>query len=117
MHIFTAVAQVKKNIKSYITSSLISSTEDKEISTLVSDRSQASEQTGPLDDDKALQELKSLGKALKALHLQIKFKQSSEEWIQVGLIMDRLLFSLYILFISVSFITIIIIWVRSYNTV
>uniref|UniRef100_A0A3B4XHL8 Uncharacterized protein n=1 Tax=Seriola lalandi dorsalis TaxID=1841481 RepID=A0A3B4XHL8_SERLL len=41
--------------------------------------------------------------------------QGSEEWIQVGLIIDRLLFALYILFILVSFITIIIIWRQSHN--
>uniref|UniRef100_A0A3B5QIQ4 Neurotransmitter-gated ion-channel ligand-binding domain-containing protein n=1 Tax=Xiphophorus maculatus TaxID=8083 RepID=A0A3B5QIQ4_XIPMA len=44
---------------------------------------------------------------------QHKGKQSSEEWIQVGLIIDRLLFGLYIVFISVSFITIIILWINS----
>uniref|UniRef100_A0A3Q3WAY1 Uncharacterized protein n=1 Tax=Mola mola TaxID=94237 RepID=A0A3Q3WAY1_MOLML len=55
---------------------------------------------------------------LKALHLQLTVRdgQNSEEWIQVGFIIDRLLFSLYVLFISVSIFTIIFIWVNSYNT-
>ena len=74
---------------------------------------------GPAVEDMAVQELKSLGKDLQALRLQVEQKmggsQSSEEWIQVGFIIDRLLFGLYVLFISVSFITIIIIWVKSYS--
>uniref|UniRef100_A0A3B4XVD6 Uncharacterized protein n=1 Tax=Seriola lalandi dorsalis TaxID=1841481 RepID=A0A3B4XVD6_SERLL len=72
-----------------------------------------------LNEDKALEELRSLGKELQALCLQLEQQQSgnqgSEEWIQVGLIIDRLLFALYILFILVSFITIIIIWRQSHN--
>uniref|UniRef100_A0A3B4H3F7 5-hydroxytryptamine receptor 3A-like n=1 Tax=Pundamilia nyererei TaxID=303518 RepID=A0A3B4H3F7_9CICH len=62
---------------------------------------------------------RKLGKDLQAIRLKVdqelKDSQSSEEWMQVGFIIDRLLFGLYILFISVSFITIIIIWVNSYN--
>ncbi|XP_071318237.1 5-hydroxytryptamine receptor 3C-like [Trachinotus anak] len=77
------------------------------------------EERGPVVEDKALQELRSLGRDLQALRLQVEQQdggsQNSEEWIQVGLIIDRLLFGLYILFISVSFITIIIIWVNSYS--
>lgn len=67
----------------------------------------------------AIQELKSLGRDLQAIRLhveqQMSSSQSSEEWMQVGFIVDRLLFGLYMLFISVSFFTIIIIWVKSYN--
>uniref|UniRef100_A0A672YJ38 Neurotransmitter-gated ion-channel transmembrane domain-containing protein n=1 Tax=Sphaeramia orbicularis TaxID=375764 RepID=A0A672YJ38_9TELE len=63
--------------------------------------------------------LRSLGKDLQAVRLLVEKHQggspSSEEWIQVGFVIDRLLFGLYILFISVSFITIIIIWVNSYG--
>uniref|UniRef100_A0A3Q3AJM8 Neurotransmitter-gated ion-channel ligand-binding domain-containing protein n=1 Tax=Kryptolebias marmoratus TaxID=37003 RepID=A0A3Q3AJM8_KRYMA len=68
-----------------------------------------------------LQELRSLSSVLRAIRSQMeqqqqqKEKQSSEDWIQVGFIIDRLLFGLYIVFISISFITIIIIWVNSYN--
>uniref|UniRef100_A0A3B3UTM9 5-hydroxytryptamine receptor 3C-like n=1 Tax=Poecilia latipinna TaxID=48699 RepID=A0A3B3UTM9_9TELE len=65
----------------------------------------------------ALTELKSLSRVLQAVRCEIeqqqKGQQSSEEWIQVGFIIDRLLFGLYIVFISVSFITIIILWVIS----
>uniref|UniRef100_A0A668VT58 5-hydroxytryptamine (serotonin) receptor 3B n=1 Tax=Oreochromis aureus TaxID=47969 RepID=A0A668VT58_OREAU len=71
------------------------------------------------DEDKALQELRSLGRVLQAIRLQVEQhlskSLSTEEWIQIGLIIDRLLFILYIIFITVSFITIIIIWVVSYN--
>lgn len=67
----------------------------------------------------ALQELRSLGKNLQAIRLQVEQQlrgsKGREDWIQVGFIIDRLLFGLYILFISVSFITIIIIWANSYS--
>ncbi|XP_030646983.1 5-hydroxytryptamine receptor 3C-like [Chanos chanos] len=39
----------------------------------------------------------------------------TQEWIHLGQVIDRLLFSLYILFISVSFIVILIIWLYWYN--
>ncbi|KAM9831441.1 5-hydroxytryptamine receptor 3C-like [Neosynchiropus ocellatus] len=65
-------------------------------------------------EDKALEELKNLSKDLQAIRVQVDRQingtKSSEEWTKVGFIIDRLLFGLYILFISVSFLTIIIIW-------
>ncbi|XP_030288243.1 5-hydroxytryptamine receptor 3A-like [Sparus aurata] len=74
---------------------------------------------GPAADSLAVQELRSLGRDLQAIRLQVEQQQgdskSSEEWMQVGFIIDRLLFGVYILFISVSFITIMIIWSNSYN--
>uniref|UniRef100_A0A3Q2TZU7 Neurotransmitter-gated ion-channel ligand-binding domain-containing protein n=1 Tax=Fundulus heteroclitus TaxID=8078 RepID=A0A3Q2TZU7_FUNHE len=74
---------------------------------------------GSAEEDEALQELKSLSHVLQAIRSEVeqqqKETQSSEEWIQVGFIIDRLLFGLYIVFISVSFITIIIVWVNSYS--
>ncbi|XP_037326695.2 5-hydroxytryptamine receptor 3E-like [Pungitius pungitius] len=80
---------------------------------------EVSQQKGPLDEDEARQELRSIGSDLLAIRLQVKQQlgksQSSEEWIQVGFIIDRLLFCFYVLFISVSFITIITIWVQSNN--
>uniref|UniRef100_A0A672J4D3 Uncharacterized protein n=1 Tax=Salarias fasciatus TaxID=181472 RepID=A0A672J4D3_SALFA len=73
----------------------------------------------PVDEGKAVQELRSLGKDVQSIRLlvekQLKQNDSEEEWIQVGFIIDRLLFGLYILFITVSFITIIVIWVNSYG--
>ncbi|KAI3368242.1 hypothetical protein L3Q82_007963 [Scortum barcoo] len=50
------------------------------------EQSEAPEQIGPLDDNKALQELRSLGRNLQAIRLQVEQKlgvnQISEEWIQ-----------------------------------
>uniref|UniRef100_A0A3Q2V3S5 Neurotransmitter-gated ion-channel ligand-binding domain-containing protein n=1 Tax=Haplochromis burtoni TaxID=8153 RepID=A0A3Q2V3S5_HAPBU len=87
--------------------------------TKVTEESKTLEQKGPLGEDKTLQELRSLGRVLQAVRLQVEQhlskSLSTEEWIQIGLIIDRLLFILYIIFITVSFITIIIIWVVSYN--
>ncbi|XP_007542757.1 5-hydroxytryptamine receptor 3A-like [Poecilia formosa] len=75
------------------------------------------EMGGSAEEDEALTELKSLSRVLQAVRYEMeqqqKGQQSSEEWIQVGFIIDRLLFGLYIVFISVSFITIIILWVIS----
>ncbi|XP_076007344.1 5-hydroxytryptamine receptor 3A-like [Genypterus blacodes] len=74
---------------------------------------------GSLLEHKALEELKWLGKDLQTIrhHMdqQLTVSQSSEDWMQVGFIIDRLLFGLYILFITVSFITIVCLWVQSYN--
>ncbi|XP_053286898.1 5-hydroxytryptamine receptor 3C [Pleuronectes platessa] len=88
-------------------------------SAVVAKREEPQVERGPLVEDKAVQELRSLGKDLQALRLQVDQQlggaTSSEEWIQVGFTIDRLLFGFYILFISVSFITIIIIWVNSYK--
>uniref|UniRef100_A0A3Q3A6J7 5-hydroxytryptamine receptor 3C-like n=1 Tax=Kryptolebias marmoratus TaxID=37003 RepID=A0A3Q3A6J7_KRYMA len=80
-----------------------------------------SEHKEQLNEDKSVQVLRDLSGDLQAIHrqviLQLKGGPSSEDWIQVGLIIDRLLFILYIVFITVSFITIIIIWVNSYNNI
>ncbi|XP_045905955.1 5-hydroxytryptamine receptor 3A-like [Micropterus dolomieu] len=77
------------------------------------------EEKGPAVEGKAFQELMSLARDLQAIRLQVEQhlggSQKSEEWIQVGFVIDRLLFGIYLLFISVSFITIIIIWVNSYG--
>ncbi|KAK5623735.1 hypothetical protein CRENBAI_007581 [Crenichthys baileyi] len=73
---------------------------------------------GSAEEDKALHELRSLSHILQAIRSEVEQQQngnqSSEEWVQVGFIIDRLLFGLYIIFISVSFLTIIIVWVNSY---
>ncbi|XP_036971873.1 5-hydroxytryptamine receptor 3C-like isoform X2 [Acanthopagrus latus] len=86
--------------------------QDINVPSRVEENNEAPEQKGPLDEDKALQELRSLGRDLEALKLQMKRQLSAEEWIQVGFIIDRLLFLLYILFISASFITIIFFWLK-----
>uniref|UniRef100_A0A8C7WPE9 5-hydroxytryptamine receptor 3A n=1 Tax=Oryzias sinensis TaxID=183150 RepID=A0A8C7WPE9_9TELE len=78
-----------------------------------------SEEKETLNESKSVQVLRKINRDLKAIHLQVekrlKRNLSSQEWIYIALIIDRLLFFFYILFISISFITIIIIWVVSYN--
>lgn len=73
----------------------------------------------PAADSEAVEVLRSLGRDLLAIRLkveqQLSTSRSSEEWMQVGFIIDRLLFALYIFFIIVSFVTIIIVWLNSYN--
>ncbi|KAG9351197.1 hypothetical protein JZ751_025088 [Albula glossodonta] len=70
-------------------------------------------------DKPVLGELKKLGQDLQAIRNQVDKhfaeNQKAEEWIQLGNVMDRLLFGLYILFITVSFIVIIAIWIKWYN--
>ncbi|XP_037106240.1 5-hydroxytryptamine receptor 3C-like [Syngnathus acus] len=74
---------------------------------------------GPLDRDKVVEELRSLGRDLRVIRLKVEqelnVSQSTEEWIQVAFIIDRLLFTIYILFLSASFILIIVMSVNSYN--
>ncbi|CAL8272284.1 unnamed protein product [Arctogadus glacialis] len=72
----------------------------------------------PLElEDTTPGELRELGRDLRAIRLQVEQQlsedQKSEEWIQVASIIDRFLFGLYTLFISVSSITMIWIWVES----
>ena len=79
----------------------------------------APEERRPEVEDAALKELRRLGKDLQAIRLQVDQQltgnQSSEEvWLQVGFIIDRLLFIFYIIFIAVSFITIIGVWARAH---
>ncbi|XP_061594964.1 5-hydroxytryptamine receptor 3A-like [Cololabis saira] len=62
-------------------------------------------------------ELRKLSRDLTAIRLQVdKYFQgskTSEEWQMIGTVVDRLLFGLYIVFIVVSFITIMGIWIWS----
>ncbi|KAI1891558.1 hypothetical protein AGOR_G00145030 [Albula goreensis] len=66
--------------------------------------------------DPILEEVRKLSRDLTAIRLKtdkrIQGSKNSEDWVQIGNIIDRLLFGLYIVFITVSFITIIIIWIR-----
>lgn len=73
---------------------------------------------GPAEEGGTIQELRSLGRVLQAILLRVEQKlgttHSSEEWMQVAFVIDRLLFIVYIIFITISFFTIIIFWVDSY---
>lgn len=88
-------------------------------STPVVMKNEIPEQKETINGNMSLQVLRNITRDLKVIHLYVEKKLkrslSSQEWIQIALIIDRLLFFFYILFISVSFITIIIIWVVSYN--
>ncbi|XP_029285458.1 5-hydroxytryptamine receptor 3A-like [Cottoperca gobio] len=63
----------------------------------------------------ALVELRMLSRDLMAIRLQVdkhfQGSKTSQEWQMIGIVMDRLLFGLYMVFISVSFIIIICIWI------
>ncbi|XP_070817546.1 5-hydroxytryptamine receptor 3A-like [Chaetodon trifascialis] len=65
----------------------------------------------------ALDELKKLTKHLTAIRLQVdkhfQGSKTSQEWHMIGIVIDRLLFGLYLVFIIVSFITIVCIWIWS----
>ena len=56
-----------------------------------------------------------LSRDLMAIRLQVdkhfQSSNTSEEWQMMGEVIDSLLFGLYIIFISVSFITIVSIWI------
>ncbi|XP_043985175.1 5-hydroxytryptamine receptor 3A-like isoform X1 [Gambusia affinis] len=63
----------------------------------------------------ALEELKKLTRHLSAIRLQVdkhfQGSRTAEEWQMIGIVIDRLLFYLYIVFIIASFITITGIWI------
>ncbi|XP_039984485.1 5-hydroxytryptamine receptor 3A-like [Xiphias gladius] len=63
----------------------------------------------------ALDELRKLSRDLMAISLQmdnhIQGTKSSQEWQMIRIVVDRRLFGLYIIFISVSSITIVSIWI------
>ncbi|KAM9358368.1 5-hydroxytryptamine receptor 3A-like [Symphorus nematophorus] len=65
----------------------------------------------------ALDELMKLSRDLMAIRQQIDKhfhgSKTSQEWQMIGIVIDRLLFGLYIVFIAVSFITILCIWIRN----
>uniref|UniRef100_A0A8C7LYE3 Neurotransmitter-gated ion-channel transmembrane domain-containing protein n=1 Tax=Oncorhynchus mykiss TaxID=8022 RepID=A0A8C7LYE3_ONCMY len=69
--------------------------------------------------DPALAELRNLGNELQSIRLQVAQhvdgNQISQDWMQVGYILDRLLFGVYCIFITFSFIVIISIWSNSCN--
>uniref|UniRef100_A0A3P9NL83 Neurotransmitter-gated ion-channel transmembrane domain-containing protein n=1 Tax=Poecilia reticulata TaxID=8081 RepID=A0A3P9NL83_POERE len=63
----------------------------------------------------ALEELKKLTRDLTAIRLQVDKhfhgSKTAEEWQMIGIVIDRLLFCLYVVFIIASFITIMGIWI------
>ncbi|XP_048037447.1 5-hydroxytryptamine receptor 3A-like [Megalobrama amblycephala] len=66
-----------------------------------------------------LQELRKISHELLSIRQQVnkhfKTDESADEWVHLGQVIDRLLFGLYVIFLSVSFITIFTIWLSWYN--
>lgn len=71
----------------------------------------------PASPEPALDELRKLSRDLMAIRVQVdkhfQGSKTSQEWEMIGVVIDRLLFGLYIVFIIVSFITIVCIWMWS----
>ncbi|XP_029115180.1 5-hydroxytryptamine receptor 3A-like [Scleropages formosus] len=67
-------------------------------------------------EDCAVEELKKLGRDLIAIRAQVEEhlagNEVAEEWSQIGNVIDRLLFGLYLLFLIFSFIIIAAVWVH-----
>uniref|UniRef100_H2RZT3 5-hydroxytryptamine (serotonin) receptor 3A n=1 Tax=Takifugu rubripes TaxID=31033 RepID=H2RZT3_TAKRU len=65
--------------------------------------------------DSVLEELRKLSRHLAAIRVQVdkhfQGNHSMQEWEMIGRVVDRFLFGLYIIFITVTFITIISIWI------
>lgn len=61
-----------------------------------------------------MEELRRLSRELFAIRLlvdvQIQGSKDSQEWKMIAVVIDRLLFGLYVIFIIVEFITFVLIW-------
>lgn len=64
--------------------------------------------------DPVMEELRRLSRELFAIRLlvdiQFQGSKASQEWKMIALVIDRLLFGLYVIFIIVEFTTFILIW-------
>ncbi|KAI4901557.1 hypothetical protein NFI96_000325 [Prochilodus magdalenae] len=69
-------------------------------------------------DPALLQELRNVGRDLFSIRQKVedhlKTDERQEEWIHLGLVIDRVLFVIYIIFITVSFVFILILWLNWY---
>lgn len=67
-----------------------------------------------VSEESVLDELRNLSRDLRAIRLQMdshfRGSKKSQDWQMIGTVIDRLLFGLYIIFMTVTFITIICIW-------
>ncbi|KAM9385800.1 uncharacterized protein KZ484_007362 [Pholidichthys leucotaenia] len=79
-------------------------TQEMKVSSAEGEDSETSEQRGMLNEDRTMQELRTLGKDLRVIRTKVEKhlgkSKATKEWIQIGFIIDRLLFISYILFIS-----------------
>ncbi|XP_033821625.1 5-hydroxytryptamine receptor 3A-like [Periophthalmus magnuspinnatus] len=83
---------------------------------VVTDSYKSLQQSAPVPRSKTVEALQGLGRELHQIRQQVEQQRSgcetSEEWFQMGYITDRVIFVTYIIFISVSFITIVIMWAQ-----
>lgn len=70
-------------------------------------------------DEQELKELRMLHEDVLTIrqHVDKHFSsdQNTEEWIHLGEVIDRFLFALYVVFLTVSFFTILIFWLYWYS--
>uniref|UniRef100_A0A671QAH8 5-hydroxytryptamine (serotonin) receptor 3A n=1 Tax=Sinocyclocheilus anshuiensis TaxID=1608454 RepID=A0A671QAH8_9TELE len=70
-------------------------------------------------DEQELKELRNIHKDVLTIRQQVdkhfSTDQNSEEWIHLGEVIDRFLFALYVIFLTVSFFTILIFWLYWYS--
>uniref|UniRef100_A0A672QQ52 5-hydroxytryptamine receptor 3A-like n=1 Tax=Sinocyclocheilus grahami TaxID=75366 RepID=A0A672QQ52_SINGR len=70
-------------------------------------------------DEQELKELRNIHKDVLTIRQQVdkhfSTDQNSEEWIHLGEVIDRFLFTLYVTFLTVSFFTILIFWLYWYS--
>ncbi|XP_073793721.1 5-hydroxytryptamine receptor 3A-like [Danio rerio] len=70
-------------------------------------------------EEQELKELKTIHKDLLTIRQQVdrhfSRDQTAEEWIHLGEVIDRFLFALYLIFLILSFFTILIFWLYWYN--
>lgn len=58
------------------------------------------------------QELQAIRKQLEK---NMAAKPTADDWTHIGCVVDRVFFCVYVVFITVSFITILVLWTRWYN--
>lgn len=72
-------------------------------------------------EESILDELRNLSRDLRAIRLQMdnhfRGSKKSQDWQMIGIVIDRLLFGLYIIFMTITFITIICIWTWNNSSV
>lgn len=74
-----------------------------------------------VSQESVVDELRNLSRDLRAIRLQVdshfQGSKKSQDWQMIGIVIDRLLFGLYIIFMTITFITIICIWTWNNSSV
>ncbi|KAL7866974.1 hypothetical protein AOLI_G00147880 [Acnodon oligacanthus] len=70
-------------------------------------------------DPELLQELRNVSRDLFSIRLKVedhlKTDEQTEDWVNLGLVIDRILFIIYFVFITISFIIILVLWLSWYR--